>query len=154
MTSFQWNANTAAYSSIGLFFKLYRERFGTLPLTVTGNLPQKTMKGTVMVDIPEKSSGSDTYPLDVMAALSADKQKLTLSIVNPTFTEQDIDLSFNGVKLKQGYDSYQIKAPFLRAVNRPGEDPKISVVNSRIESIPGTFKVSPLSITLYEMIID
>jgi alpha-L-arabinofuranosidase len=149
-----WNANEATYSSIGLFFKLYREKFGTLPLTITGNIPQKMMKGVVMVDIPEKSSGSDTYPLDVMAALTADMKKLTLSIINPTFTDQEIDISFSGVSLKNEGSYSKIQAPYLRAVNRPGEQPKITVENSRMESVPGTFRVGPLSINLYELEVN
>jgi alpha-N-arabinofuranosidase len=149
-----WNANEVSYSAIGLFFKLYREHFGTLPLTITGNSPQKPIQGTVMVDIPEKSSGSDTYPLDMMAALSADKKKLTLSIINPTFTDQEVDVSFSGVSLKDGCDAYQIKSPSIRATNRAGEEPRITVVNSRLETTPKTFKVAPLSITLYEMAVN
>ena len=149
-----WNANEVVYSPIGLFFKLYREHFGTLPLTITGNSPQKELRGVVMVDKPEKSSGSDTYPLDVIAAMSADKKKLTLSIINPTFNDQEIDISFNGVSLKEGCDEYQIKSPSIRATNRPGEQPRISVVNSRLDTTPKTFKVSPLSITLYEMVVN
>jgi alpha-N-arabinofuranosidase len=149
-----WNANEAVYSSIGLFFKLYREHFGTIPLTITGDSPQKELRGIVLVDIPEKSSGSDTYPLDVMAALSADKKKLTLSIINPTFTDQEIDISFSGVSFKAGCDSYQIQGPSITAANLPGEKPQITVVNSRMETVPGTFKVTPLSITLYEMVVN
>ncbi|MGA2406085.1 MAG: hypothetical protein ABSF81_04960 [Bacteroidales bacterium] len=149
-----WNANFAVFSPIGLFFKLYRQHFGTLPLTITGNTPQKEVKGTVLVDKPTVSSGNDTYPLDVMAALTADRKKLTLSIINPTFADQEIDISFNGVALKEGCESYQIHAPSLRAGNRPGQQPEITVVSSRLQTVPRTFKVSPLSITLFVMDID
>ncbi|MGA2406084.1 MAG: hypothetical protein ABSF81_04955 [Bacteroidales bacterium] len=149
-----WNANEVVYSSIGLFFKLYREHFGTIPLTITGNLPQKELKGVVLVDKPEKSSGSDTYPLDVMAAFSSDRKKLTFSIINPTFDNQEIDISFSAVSLKDGYDSYWIQSPSIRAANRPGEQPRIIIVNDRSENTPGTFKVNPLSITLYEFDVN
>lgn len=146
-----FNSNEAVYSSTGLFFKLYRERFGTIPLNVTGNSPQKEVKGTVLVDKPEVPSGSATYPLDVMAALSADKKKLTVSIVNPTFTDQDIDISFPGVSMKKGCNVHQIKSPSIRASNIAGQAPGINVVSSRLSTIPVTFKVAPISITMYEI---
>jgi alpha-N-arabinofuranosidase len=146
-----WNANEAVYSSNGLFFKLYREKFGVIPLSVTGNSPQKEVRGTLLVDKPEKPSGSETYPLDVMAALSADGRKLTLSIVNPTFIQQNINISFEGVALNKGCNIYQIKSPSIRSSNMVGEKPVINLVTSGLKITPGTFTVSPLSITLYEM---
>jgi alpha-L-arabinofuranosidase len=146
-----WNANEAVYTSIGLFFKVYREKFGIIPLTISGNSPQKEVMGTVLVDKPEKPSGSDTYPLDVMAALSADRKKMTLSIINPTFTEQEISISFEGITLNNGCNINQIKSPSLKAENIVGERPEINVVNSRLKTTPGTFSIAPLSITLYEM---
>jgi len=149
-----FNANEAVYSATGLFYKLYRQHFGTIPLTITGNSPQKELKGVVLVDKPEKSSGSDTYPLDVMAAFSSDRKKLTFSIINPTFDNQEIDISFSAVSLKDGYDSYRIRSPSIRAANRPGEQPRIIIVNDRSENTPGTFKVNPLSITLYEFDVN
>jgi len=146
-----FNSNEAIYSSTGLFFKLYREKFGTIPLNVTGNSPQKEVKGAVLVDKPEVPSGSATYPLDVMAALSADMKKLTVSIVNPTFTDQNIDISFPGVSMKKGCNVYQIKAPSITASNMVGMSPKINIVSSRLSAIPISFKVPPISITLYEI---
>jgi len=146
-----WNARDVVYSPIGLFYKLYREKFGIIPLTVTGNSPQKEIRGVVLVDKPEEPSGSPTYPLDVMAALSEDKNKLTLSIVNPTYTDQEIDISFTGVTLTGECKSYSIQAPSIRAVNLPEREPRVTIINGKMESIPGTFKIPPLSITLYEM---
>jgi alpha-N-arabinofuranosidase len=145
-----FNSNEAIYTATGLFFKLYREHFGTIPVTVTGNSPQKEVRGTVLVDKPEVPSGSETYPLDVMGALSTDKKKLTLSIINPTFNDREIDISVTGVSMKKGCNMYQIKAPDIRATNMVGRIPRITVVNSKLAAVPVTFKVAPLSITLYE----
>ncbi len=149
-SNISWNARSVVYSPIGLFYKLYREKFGTIPLKVTGNSPQKEVQGTVLVDKPEVPSGSETYPLDVMAALSADKAKLTVSIVNPTFTGQEIDISFAGVTLKEGGIVYIISAPSIRSVNRPEQKPVVTLVENVLESVSSTFKVAPLSINLYE----
>src|SRR4029077_1049858 len=80
----------ASYSTTGLIFYLYRHHFGTIPVAITGNAPQPEVKGTVGVDKPKVSSGSDTYPLDVVAALSEDRKVLTVAIVNPTESDQKI----------------------------------------------------------------
>ena len=85
---------------IGLMFKLYRQHFGTIPLAVAGNSPQHDVKGTVGVDKAKVSSGSDTYPLDAVAALTADRKSLTLAIVNPTESAQQIDVALKGVAVQ------------------------------------------------------
>lgn len=149
-----WNANEAWYSGIGVFFKLYRDRFGTIPLEITGNSPQKRMQGTVLVDIPEIPSGSPTYPLDLSAAFSEDGSKLTLGIINPTFEDQEINVSFEGVSPGDGYNVCLIRAPEISADNTPGEEPGIFVAESRVNSSPGTFRVPPLSITMFEMDVN
>ncbi len=145
-----WNPRSVVYSSTGLFYKLYREKFGTIPIKVTGNSPQKELRGTVLVDKPAEPSGSPTYPLDVMAALSQDKSRLTLSVVNPTNSDQEIDISFEGISLKQNGNVYRIKAPDLRSANRPEKEPVITIVENKLDQIPGTFEIPALSITLYE----
>ena len=85
---------------IGLMFKMYRQHFGTIPLAVAGNSPQHEVKGTVGVDKPRVSSGSDTYPLDAVAALATDRKSLALAIVNPTESAQQIDVAFQGVTVQ------------------------------------------------------
>ena len=149
-SNISWNARNVVYSSIGLYYKLYREKFGTLPLKVTGNSPQKEVRGVVLVDKPEVPSGSETYPLDVMAALSPDKTRLTLSIINPTFSGQEINISFSGISLKQGGNVYMIKAPGIRSVNRPEKNPVVTIAEDKLQTIPGTYKIPALSISLYE----
>jgi alpha-N-arabinofuranosidase len=52
----------------GLVFKLYRDRFGTIPVEVTGNSPQPKPKYPPGGEEPKVNAGSDTFPLDVAAA--------------------------------------------------------------------------------------
>src|SRR5664279_2072157 len=83
----------------GLVMKVLHDRFaGALPVAVNGNSPQHVIKGTVGVDTSARPSGSPTYPLDVFAALSADRKKLAISVVNLTETAQDCELSLTGVQ--------------------------------------------------------
>jgi len=87
------------YRMEALVIKVLHDRFAVaLPVAVTGETPQRAIKGTLWVDLPEHPSGSPTCPLDVFAALSADRRKLAISIVNPTETAQDCDLNVTGVQ--------------------------------------------------------
>jgi hypothetical protein len=92
----------SCYSATGLIFQLYRHHFGTIPIAVSGNSPQRELKGTVGVDKPKVASGSDTYPLDVAAALSSDRNSVTVAVVNPTESSQRINLAFNASPAGRG----------------------------------------------------
>lgn len=141
----------STYSTTGLVFKLYREHFGTIPVAVTGNSPQQEVKGTVGVDKPAvSSSGSDTYPLDVVAALSEDKSRLTIAIVNPTEDEQEIAVNFQGAELLNECRMWQLAADSINARNVVGREPDVEIVESSLEELPRVLKVAPISISLYE----
>lgn len=146
----RWDVNDACYSSVGLLFKLYRHHFGTIPLEVTGNAPQKTVKGTVGVDKPAISSGSDTYPLDVVAALTEDRKMVTVAIVNPTETDQKINLSFTAAPFGHSLKLYLLTASELTTRNIPSKKPVISVQESELKKVPEKIEVPPISISLHK----
>lgn len=144
------NDAAASISSKGLLFKLYRQHMGTIPVEITGNSPQHELKGTFGIDKPATTSGSATYPLDIFAALNADKTKLILSVINPTFKEQNLNISYEGFKINEKAKAWEMKTSALNVENRAGETPVINVVESQIQLKP-TIKVAPLSITLFEI---
>jgi hypothetical protein len=83
----------------GLVMKVLHDHFaGALPVAGNGNAPQKPIKGVAGIDTSAKPSGSPTFPLDVFAALSADRKLLAISVVNPTETEQECELNLTGVQ--------------------------------------------------------
>lgn len=145
-----FNATDACMSSIGLVFKLYRDHFGTIPIKVTGNSQQHPVKGTIGVDRPEKTSGSDTWPVDVAAAMTADHQKVTVAIVNPTDNNQELIINFYNATFSNNVKVYTIATNDLSARNVPGETPAINTEETRLNKVPGNIMVSPYSITLYE----
>ena len=60
-------------------------------VALSGNSPQPASKYPAGgPDQPAKSSGSPTYPLDTLAALSADHKYLIVSVVNATESEAEI----------------------------------------------------------------
>ncbi|MCF7803427.1 MAG: alpha-N-arabinofuranosidase [Candidatus Marinimicrobia bacterium] len=147
----RWTPTDATYTSIGLLFKLYRHHFGTIPVQITGNSPQHHVKGTIGVDLPAETSGSDTYPLDVVAALTENGDTVTVAITNPTESVQEISLEFDGSRLRNNTKQYQIAVPELQTRNVPGEEPAIMIEETDIGRMPGTIEVAPWSITLYEI---
>ena len=84
------NRTEAGLNPVGLMFKLYRDHFGTVPVEVTGNSPQPLPRYPVGGDQPKVNAGSDTYPLDVIAAWSSDRKTLTVAVVNPTESERQL----------------------------------------------------------------
>lgn len=66
----------AAMEATALVRELYRHHFGTLPLTVNG----------------------DVAPLDVAAAWSEDRKTLTVAVVNPTKYEYTLALTLRNVQ--------------------------------------------------------
>jgi alpha-N-arabinofuranosidase len=135
---------------IGLMFEMYRRHFGTIPLAVDGNSPQHEVQGTVGVDKPKVSSGSDTYPLDAVAALTASRKSLTLAIVNPTESGQQIDVALQGVAVQNQGRLWRIAAADLTAANTPGKPRVVDIVESSLTEAPGRLAIPPISISIYE----
>jgi alpha-N-arabinofuranosidase len=149
-----FNKTDATVHPIGLMFELYRRHFGTISVDVTGNSPQHDVKGTVWVDKGKVSSGSDTYPVDVAAALTPDRKALTIAIVNPTESDQQIDAAIKGVTVQDKGRLWRIAAADLTADNEPGKPLVVDIVESPLTGLPGRLTVPKLSISIYEMPIQ
>ena len=96
-------------------------------------------------------SGSDTYPLDVVAALTDDRKILIVAILNPTESAQLIDMDFAGAKFRKEVKMYQIAVPELSTRNIPGKDPAIVTEEYTLKIVPERIQVAPLSVSLYEL---
>jgi len=140
----------SCYSTTGLVFYLHRHHFGTIPVEVIGSSPQRPVKGTVGVDKPTVSSGSDTYPLDVVAALSSDRKFLTIAIVNPTESVQKINIVFKNIELQDKSRMWEIAAADIKTRNVAGQKPEVEIVESPLKQVPKMLEVAPISISLYE----
>jgi len=141
----------------GQVMKVLHDHFaGALPVAVSGNSPQLPTKGTVGIDASARPSGSPTYPLDVFAALSADRRKIAISVVNPTETPQDCDLNLTGVRASGPAKVSQLTAPAgaAPAPAAPGMGrfggPPAAVAESTMPRAPRRITVPPTSITVYE----
>jgi alpha-N-arabinofuranosidase len=142
--------DAAGYSAEGLVLKLMATHFaGAIPLELTGNSPQKPMRGTPMVDIGTQPTGSPTYPLDAVAALSADRKALLLSVANPTEVVQEFSPRLSGVRLQGPGTLWQIAPPSANSVNQPGQKPVVDIIEHPQSGWPKSAQVPPTSVSLY-----
>ena len=145
------NAGDAVgFSGEGLVMKLMATLFaGASPVEVSGTSPQLPMSGTPMVDIGTHPSGSPTYPLDILAAFSADRKALHISIVNPTEEAQEITAQISGVKLRGPGKLSQIAASDVNANNEAGKEPMLKIAEYPLEGFAQRVRVPPISINVY-----
>jgi alpha-N-arabinofuranosidase len=124
---------------------------------VSGDSPQVPTKGIVGIDTSARPSGSPTYPLDVFAAISADRKKMTISVVNPTETPQECDLNLAGVQASGPTRVYQLTAPAgaTPVPAGPGRGgfsgPPATMAESSLTQAPRRIALPPASMTVYEL---
>jgi alpha-N-arabinofuranosidase len=139
----------AVLSPTGLLFKMYREHFGSIPVEVSGDSPQPKPIYPAGGDQPAVNPGSDTYPLDVSAALTEDRKTLTFAVLNPSDSEQHLKLSFTGAKpLTKGH-MWRMAPSSLEATNTLGQKPGVEVQEQEQTCVPDDVSVPRFSISIY-----
>jgi alpha-N-arabinofuranosidase len=135
----------------GVVMKLMQTKYiNAHPIAVDGNSPQQLIQGTAWVDRGTKPTGSPTYPLDVLAAYSADKKKFIISVVNPTEEAHSFTPKLSDVKLSAQGKLHQIAPPSVASTNEVGKEPAVKIVESAQNGLPETIEVPPVSVSLYE----
>ena len=141
----------ATLNTTGLIFKLYGDHFpGAIPVAISGNSPQPAPRFPAGADQPITSSGSPTYPLDMVAALAADRRSLTIAVVNATDSEHTFDLHVTGMSVTGQGKLWQMTAKSLDATNRVGENPQVEVKEISLATASRTISVAPISVNVYQ----
>jgi alpha-N-arabinofuranosidase len=134
-----------------LVMKLIRMYFvGALPIVVSGNSPQAPMRGTPMVDMGSEPTGSPTYPIDVLAALSGDRKTFILSVVNATEEAQQFMPQISGVRLRGAGRLSQVVAPSATVNNEVGKKPAVKIVDSSVAALSDKVQLPPVSVSIYQ----
>ena len=150
VSTLDYNGTAATLNTTGLLFKLYGESFvGSTPVALSGNSPQPAPKYAVGGDQPKTNSGSPTYPLDMVAAISADRKYLTVAVVNATDAEQKFELSVAGARLSGPSMLWRMTGKDLEAANRVGNPPQVTVKEVPMGNASDTISVEPISIDVY-----
>lgn len=144
-----FDATDSVISAKGRVFQLYNKYFGSIPVTVNGNSPQPAPQYPVGGDQPRVNTGSATYPLDVMAALTNDGNTLTVSVVNTTESVQNLDLNLEGFNANSKGKKWSLIGKNIDATNLVGHKPDVLIHETGFDASATTFKITPLSITIY-----
>jgi len=139
-------------NSTGEVFELYGEHFGagTQPVSVQGNSPQPEPKHPVGFAHPKVRAGSPTYPLDVIAGLSPERDTLRIAVVNATLQPQTLAISLNGVKIRGSGKVWRLTGESVEAANKVGQPPGVTIRESRMQPPSPTLKQPPISVSVYE----
>ena len=134
---------TKSLNSNAQVFKIYRDHFGTMPVDVSGSSPQPKPTEPPGGEQPVVNAGSDTFPLDVVAAWTADHHALTVAVLNPTDAEQPLTLNMTGANLTGSGTLWR-----LASTEPGGQNPAIS--SSPVASVPNLLTLPRFSVSIYE----
>jgi alpha-L-arabinofuranosidase len=84
-----------------------------------------------------------------MAALSTDRTRLSIAVVNPGETALHLAIEVRGARLPGSGRVCTISAPDLRAENLAGRPPMIETVESPLTEPNGVHAAQPLSTNMY-----
>ena len=130
----------------GLVFKIYRDHFGSIPVEVSGNSPQPKPTDPPGGEQPVVNAGSDTFPVDVVAAWTDDRRFLTVAVLNPTDVDQPLKLKITGVALSGKGTLWR-----LASTEENGQNPSVS--SSPVDSIPNSLTLPRFSVSIYELAV-
>jgi len=119
----------AAFEVTALPLIIYRHHFGSLPITISGNI--------------------DT--LDVAAAWTDDGNYITLSIVNPMQQSRVLSLELENARLTDKGRWWRIESPDPLAYNEPGHPPRVSIEEGEQSAASQVFEVPPMCVIVYEL---
>jgi alpha-N-arabinofuranosidase len=119
----------AEFETTGLVLKLYRERFGVIPVLLKG----------------------EYAPLDIAAALSSDGSVLTVAIVNPADQTKSIELKLVQGKQAGNGIKWVISGPDRWSYNAPGKSRQVDIVQTSLTDVSNEMVLAPLSVTLYAL---
>lgn len=144
------NRTDAVLNPAGLLFKLYRDHYGVIPVEVTGNSPPPPPNQPVGGEQPKVNAGSDTSPLDVVAAFSSDRKSLTVAVVNPTESGQQLNLSINGAVLTGAGRVWFMAPSSVSAANVVGQPSQVEVQEREVNLTTNAMTIAPISVNIYE----
>jgi alpha-L-arabinofuranosidase len=149
------SGDAVGFPAEGVVMKLMQTCFlDASPIAVQGDSPQQKVPGVNFVDKGPTPTGSPTYPLDILAALSGDRKKLLLSVVNPSEDGHSFTPKTRGLKLRERGKLYQIAPPGVNSANEAGKEPVVKIVEAELAGFPETMQSPPVSVSLYEFEIE
>lgn len=123
----------ASLNVLGEIFKLY----------------SNTFPGTLPVKVAIVSPGESRNPLNVFAALSANRKQLIVSVVNATLETRSLTINAEGTKIQGSSSLTRLTGTGLDAANHFGQQPQVEVKEIPMSNADGTISVAPISVNIY-----
>jgi len=123
------NTTHSEFDATGQVLKLYRRKFGFIPVEISG----------------------ETRPLDIGATLTSGADTLTLSVVNPTWEEVEFPLSYSAKAASINAEIWRISSPDDMSTNEPGREPAVKIAGPDLIKFSNKLKVGPASITIFRI---
>ncbi len=123
------NTTHSVFDATGQVLKLYRHKFGYIPVGISG----------------------ETRPFDIGATLTTGGDTLTVSVVNPTWEEVRFPLSVSGSNTSSDIEIWRITAPDDMSTNEPGRVPVVIIEGPEASKFSNRLKVGPASITIFRI---
>jgi alpha-L-arabinofuranosidase len=123
------NDTTSTLAATGVVLKLYRNKFGSIPVEITG----------------------ETGGLDIAAALTKNKDSLTVSVINPTENDETLSINFPVALPQYEITSWKIQNSDPEAYNTPGEQPNIKITRKKAAMDIKKLPVEKYSIAIYKI---
>ncbi len=123
------NTTHSVFDATGQVLKLYRNKFGFIPVEIT----------------------DETRPLDIGATLTSGGDTLTVSVVNPTWEPVEFPLSITGSTHLSDVEIWKVTAPDIMSTNEPGREPVVVIEGPELIKFNGKLKVGPASISIFRI---
>jgi len=150
MAWLNYDRTHSVISAAGRVFQLYNRHFGKIPVAVTGNSPVPPPRYPAGGDQPKVNTGSATWPLDVSAALTADRKALVVAIVNATEEARTLNLQLAGFAATGTGRCWNLTGAGLDVENAVGKPPQVAIVEGTFDATAKALSLAPISIGLYE----
>jgi len=119
----------AGFAATAMPLMLYRNHFGEIPVKVIGT--------------PE--------PLDIAAALTEDRDGLTIGVVNPSNSKMELELNVLDATPTNTVEKWEITASDPMAYNEPGKAAQVKIKKKSVRITNNQLQISPLSVTVYKL---
>lgn len=121
------NTTGAVLDATGITMKLYRHKFGTIPVELTGEI----------------------RPLNAAATLTPGGDTLTVSVINPTYDELKVPISVKGANISGNITEWNVEAADEMSTNEPGQEPAVKITGPAEQASTSTLVVKPVSISIF-----
>jgi alpha-N-arabinofuranosidase len=123
------NTTHSVFDATGQVLKLYRHKFGFIPVEISGEI----------------------RPLDIGATLTTGGDTLTVSVINPTWDNVEFPLSITGNDASGNIEIWRVTSTDEMSTNEPGREPVVKIVGPEAASFSNKLKVGPASITIFRV---